>query len=325
MRSPVPGAYRRADLVLLFVLGILWGTAFTFITIGLDRFSPLLFAALRFDIMGLLIFVIAAARRRGSLVPRGARQWAAVGIASVLMTGSYHAFLFWGQQFTASGIAAVIVGLSPVITTGFTALLLREDRLGWRGAVGVLIGFGGILLLGSLKGGDPLDAQGLGELAVVVAIASWALGSVLVKKTKHGMDLFAFAAWQGLLGAAGLHVAAWLLEGRGEATWDAWGVGSLLYLAVISSGIGYLVYFRLIETVGPLRVNMVSYIAPVFANIAGLVVLKEELQVRAVLAFALIATSLTFVIRAKRPQPAPVPSASAAAPLHAEDPGRVGP
>src|SRR6185503_544221 len=102
--------------------------------------------------------------------------------------------------------------------------------------------------------------------------ASWALGSVLVKRSKHGMEVFSFAAWQALVGALGLHITTFLLERGGairESTdgWSlSWAFGALLYLSVISSGVGFIIYFRLVETVGPIRVNLVSYIAPVFAN-----------------------------------------------------------
>lgn len=306
----------------------MWGTAFTFITIGLDRFTPFLFASLRFDITGFLLLAVAAVRRKGPLFPQTRNQWTTVVIAGLLMTGAYHAFLFWGQDSTTSGIAAIIVGLSPVLTTVFSHSLLHEDRLGWRGILGVLIGFGGIIILGSLKEDQSFDAQFWGEAAVVAAIASWALGSVLVKRAKHGMEVFSFAAWQALVGALGLHITTFVLEGGGairesSSGWSMpWAFASLFYLAVISSGIGFIIYFKLVESVGPIRVNLVSYIAPVFANIAGIWILKETLELRAVFAFMLIATSLTLVIRSKRHPPA---APSAAALLQPEDLRRVGP
>lgn len=297
--TPVAGAYRRQDLTLLFILASIWGTAFTFITIGLDRFAPFQFAALRFDITGIVLLAVAAFRRKGPLLPQGRTQWGIVLTAGFLMTCLYHAFLFWGQQFTASGIAAIIVGLSPVLTIVFTHALLHDERVGWRGILGVGLGFLGIVLLGTLKKGG-FDEAWYGELAIVAAIAAWALGSVLVKRSKHGMDVFSFAAWQALVGAVLLHIVSLFLEGTPTVFWDAWGVGSLLYLAIVSSAVGFIMYFHLVETVGPLRVNVVSYIAPVFANVAGLLILKESIQFRGIVAFALIATSLTLVIRSPR-------------------------
>ncbi|HEX9816604.1 MAG TPA: EamA family transporter [Candidatus Thermoplasmatota archaeon] len=328
MRKLVAG-FRRNDLLLLLFLASIWGTAFTFITIGLDRFTPFLFASLRFDITGALLLAIAAIRRKGPLIPQTRNQWMTVITAGLLMTGAYHAFLFWGQDSTTSGIAAIIVGLSPVLTIVFTHAFLHDDRLGWRGILGVIVGLGGIIILGSLKEDQGFDAQFWGETAIVAAITSWALGSVLVKRAKHGMEVFSFAAWQALVGALGLHLTTFVLEGGGEIRestdgWSlTWAVASLLYLAVISSGIGFIIYFKLVESVGPIRVNLVSYIAPVFANIAAILILKEVLELRAIVAFALIVTSLTLVIRTK----AHPPAASAPAPggSESEDLRRVAP
>ena len=321
--------FRRKDLLLLFFLASIWGTAFTFITIGLDRFTPFLYASLRFDITGVLLLIVAAVRRKGPLIPQTRHQWMTVTMAGLLMTGAYHAFLFWGQDSTTSGIAAIIVGLSPVLTTVFTHAFLHDDRLGWRGVLGVVVGFGGIVMLGSLKEDQGFDAQFWGEAAVVAAIACWALGSVLVKRSKHGMDVFSFAAWQALVGALGLHLTTFLLEGGGEIreSTDGWSLSwaflSLLYLSVISSGIGFIIYFKLVESVGPIRVNLVSYIAPVFANVAAILILKETLELRAIVAFALIATSLTLVIRSKQHSPRePMPVAGVS---ESEDLRRVAP
>jgi drug/metabolite transporter (DMT)-like permease len=289
--------FRPANLALLAALGAVWGTAFMFISLGLRSFSPLLLAALRFDVSGLTLLAIALALRRGQLAPRGRRQWAAVGIAGLCNVAAYHGFLFWGQQFTTASVAAVIVGLNPVLTTVFSRALLEDERVGTRGLAGLGLGFGGIVLLATLKPGALLDARGLGELAVIAAIASWALGSVLVKRQRHGMDVFAFIAWHSFAGAAVLHGLAWGLEGGGRAAWDAGGLASLLYLAVLSSGLGFIAYFTLLERVGPIRTNVVSYLAPVGATLAAFAVLGQPFEPRAGLAYAVIALGFWLIAR----------------------------
>lgn len=284
------------NLVLLLALGALWGTAFMFITLGLPRFSPVLFAALRFDIAGAVLLAVAL-WRRAPMRPRGAPQWTAIGVAAVLNVGAYHAFLFWGQRFTTPAIAAVIVGLNPVITTVLSTWLLSDERLGWKGVLGLGLGFGGIVALAALKEGPLLDVRGLGELAAVAAILSWALGAILVRRQKHGMDVFAFTSWQMLVGAALLHVAALLLDRPYFVVWDAQGIVSLLYLAIVSSSLGFVMYFTLLERIGPIRSNLVSHVAPVFAALAGWAVLGTSIELRAVVAFLLIASGFALVAR----------------------------
>lgn len=285
-----------ANLGLLLFLGLIWGTAFMFITLGLPSFSPVLFAALRFDIAGGVLLLVALARK-AELRPRGRAQWAAILVSAVLNVGAYHAFLFWGQRFTTPAVAAVIVGLNPVLTTVFSRWLLEDERVGWHGMVGLGLGLGGIAMLATLKEGSLLDVRGLGELAIVAAIMSWAVGSILVRRTKHRMDVFAFTTWQMLVGAAFLHVASLALEGGGFATWDRDGVVSLLYLAVVSSSLGFVIYFTLLERIGPIRTNLVSHVAPVFAALSGFLVLGIPFELRAVVAFLLIAGGFLLVAR----------------------------
>lgn len=304
-----PGRLAGRNLGLLLVLAALWGTAFMFITLGLPSYSPLLFAALRFDIAGGVLLIVALARR-SPLWPRGGAQWAAIGVAATLNVGAYHALLFWGQRFTTPAIAAVIVGLSPILTTVMSRALLTDERVGWRGTVGLVVGLLGVIALATLRPGcvsifdDPAgalacvtDARGLGELAVLAAIASWALGGILVRRSKHGMDLFAFTAWQMLVGAVALHVGALVLDRPYFASWDASGVVSLLYLAIVSSSLGFLIYFTLLERLGPIRVNLVSQIAPVFAALAGWMVLGAPVEPRAFIGFLLIAAGFGLVAR----------------------------
>lgn len=308
----VTRGFRAQDLALLLGLGFVWGTAFMFIGLGLRGFSPVLFAALRFDLSALLLLAIALARRHGPLVPRGGAQWLAVAAAGVFNVAAYHGLLFWGQQFTTASIAAVIVGLNPVITTVFSHALLRDERVGAAGLLGLALGFAGIVALATARPGSLLDARGLGELAIVAAVASWALGSVVVKRSDHRMDTFAFIAWHSFAGAALLHGLALALERGGRADTSPAGLASLLYLAWASSGLGFIVYFTLLGRVGPIRVNLVSYVAPLFASLAGFAVLAEPLEPRAGLAFALIAAG--FALVARRPVPAHVEAAPALEP-----------
>jgi drug/metabolite transporter (DMT)-like permease len=303
--------FRSADAIMMGVLSLFWGLGFVFIKIGLDSFSPLAQGAARYYIAGAVLLVVAAVRGR-RLLPRDARSWAAVLVAAVLNTFGYTALLNWGEQYTTAGIVAVIVGLNPVITTVFTRAILPEDRVGVAGLAGLGLGLAGIVALVGLKPGQLLDAQGLGELAVVAAIASWALGSVVVRRLSHTMDLFAFVGWNILLGGVICHLGALAFEGGGRWVLDAPGIESILYLAIFSSAAGFALYYTLLHRVGPIRTNLVSHLAPIVTNVTGFVVLKNPFEWRALLAFALILSGFVLVAR-HRPVPPPVEEALPAA------------
>lgn len=293
-----------ADLGLLLLLGGVWGAGFFFIAVGLRDLSPFLLGALRFDVSAFVLLAYAMARSPRAWYPTGRRQWAIVTVVSILNILAYNALLNWGQQFTTAGVAAVIVGLNPVLTTVFSRGLLPDERVGLAGVAGLALGLGGIVVLATLKPGSLLDARGLGELAIVGAIAAWALGSVLVKRSRHGLKVVAFTAWQSLLGAGLLHVGALAFEGGGrmELTWT--GATAVLYLALFSGGFGFALYYFLLDRIGPIRVNVVSYLAPVAANLLGIWVLHDPFEWRALAAFALIAVGFYLVTRRTAPHAA---------------------
>lgn len=319
---------RGRNLLLLVILGALWGTAFLFITLGLESFSPILFAAFRFDVAGLAVLAVALAlaqRRRhvaatataggryAFLLPRGKAQWTAILVAAILNVGMYHVLLFYGQRTLSPAIAAVIVGLNPILTTVASRAFLTDERVGWGGILGLVLGFAGIVVLALAKPGASLaprdladmfavDAQRSAMLLALGAIAAWAIGSTLVRRTRHGMDVYAFTAWQMLVGAALLHVGALLVEGGGYARWNHTSVVSLLYLAIVSSSVGFVIYFTLLERVGPIRTNLVSHVAPIFAALSALLVLDVPIEARGALAFVLIAAGFGLVAK---PAPAP--------------------
>lgn len=319
-KTPDP-KYRRAhpqrvqrattNLWLLALLSVIWGTAFLFITLGLADFSPFLFAALRFDIAGPVVLVAAFLWVRKDALPRGRAQWAAVLATSTLNILGYHALLYWGQGHTFEAVASVIVGLNPVLTTAFSRALLKDERLKAMGLIGLAAGLGGIVLLQLLKPGQPFDIQGLGEFAVAGAVACWALGTVVSRRIDHKMKPVTLTAWQMLVGAVLLHITAFAIEGGGRMNWTLSGTGSLLYLALLSSGFGYFLFFFLVQRMGAIRTTLVSTLTPISATVAGVLVLQDPVLPRMLIAFALIVASFAMVTepwKARAPPPAPPPA-----------------
>ena len=291
--------YSARELAMLAGLSCMWGVSYLFIGHAVQRVSPILFAAIRFDIVFLVLLGGVAAARTG-LLPRGRASWTAVGVGALLNIGIYHALLFWGQTATSPAIAALLVGLNPVLTMLLTRLLMPEERLDARTAVGVGLGFAGMLVLALLKPGNWSDAAGIAELAVGGAILAWALGTVVARRTGHQTPLVTFVAWQAGLGAAVLHVLSLLFEPAPRLGFDAWTVVGLGYLTLVASCLGLLLFFALLERVGPTRSNVVSYGAAVVTAVTGLLFLGHPIEPRALLAFALILGGFGVMASARR-------------------------
>lgn len=299
------------NILLLVLLSVIWGTAFLFIDIGLDDFSPILYAALRFDIAGPVLLIAAFAWYRRDAIPRGRAQWSAILAASLLNILGYHALLYWGQQHTLEAVAAVIVGLNPILATVFSRVLLKDERVGILGAAGLALGLAGIIALSLLKPGQAFDIQGIGEFAVAAGVACWALGTVVTRRIDHKLPAASLTAWQMLVGAVLLHVTALALEGGGRVQWTTAGIGSLLYLALLSSAFGYFLFFFLVGRMGPIRTTVVSTLTPISATVAGVLVLHDPVEARMLIAFAMIVASFALVTEPwKRGAPATPPPAA---------------
>ncbi|MFC5279105.1 DMT family transporter [Halorubrum rubrum] len=291
---------RYRNLSLFLLLAAVWGSAFMAINAGLAYFPPVLFAAIRYDLAGVVMLAYAA-YVVDDPIPRGRGEWTLVAVGAVLLIAAYHAFLFVGQTDpeVTSAVASVTVGLSPVLTTVFARAFLPSERLTFLGVVGLLVGLAGA---GVLAAPDPANLAAGGTVAkflVFLAAASFALGSVLTRALDVGMEIETMEAWSMLFGAAIMHVVAvGLGESMAEVVWTADALLALGYLAVFASGLGYLIYFHLLDRLGPIEINLVSYVAPVFAALSGWLVLDEGLTPNTVAGFLLICCGFLLVKRA---------------------------
>jgi len=284
----IPSSYR--NLLLFMLLAAVWGSAFMAINLGLEYFPPVTFAAMRYEIAGVIMlgyaFWVA-----DTPVPQSRGEWILVGIGAVFLIAAYHAFLFVGQTDPAvtSAVAAILVSLSPVLTTAFARLLLPAERLTPVGIVGLLLGFAGVVVL---VNPDPSNLTGDGaaaKLLVLAAAVCFAFGSVLTRRTEAELEIETLEGWAMLLGGLLMHgVGLALGESHRSIEWTGEAIAALSYLAIAASAIGFLIYFDLLDRLGPIEINLVSYVAPVFAAVSGWLVLSEQLSPTAVAGFVLI-------------------------------------
>ncbi|MGM0590207.1 MAG: DMT family transporter [Halobacteriota archaeon] len=281
---------RYRNLLLFTFLAAVWGSSFMAINAGLADFPPVLFAAARYDIAAVAMLAYAW-YVVDDPIPRGWGEWGLVVIGSVLLIGGYNALVFVGQSdpTVTSAAAAVIISLSPVLTTGFARLLLPDERLTLLGVAGLLFGLVGVVVLAQPDPDNLLAGGFVARILLLGAAGCFALGSVLTRRSEVDMPMESMEAWSMVGGALLLHVVSLGVgESISDVRWTPEGIASLLFLAIVAGALGYLIYLDLIERLGAIEINLVTYVAPVFAALAGWIALKEAVELATVTGFLLI-------------------------------------
>jgi drug/metabolite transporter (DMT)-like permease len=276
------------DTSLLFVsLAILWGTSFVAIEVGLHHVPALAFAALRYDLAGVVVLAYAVtATNRWR--PRTREELASVLVPAVFVFGAYPALLYVGETYVSGAVAAVLVSLSPVLTTGIGSALDLEEPLTATGLVGVALGILGVGVVVDPTGGS-LDGGLVGVALVLAGTAAFSFGSVLARPFDAGLPKPTTQAWGMVGGAVALHLAS---LARGEtlanATWTTDAIVALAYLALASGAVAFLVYFELLDRIGATELTLVAYLEPVVAVIVGWAIFGDVVDPSTALGFAVI-------------------------------------
>ncbi|MBV9211880.1 MAG: EamA family transporter, partial [Acidobacteria bacterium] len=189
----------------------LWGTTYLGIRVGLETLPPMLFAGLRFLTAGLVLFTFVYFIK-GMRLPQG-REWLSQAIVGLTLLGVGNGLVVLAEQWIPSGAAALLVATSPFWVVGLERVLRDGERTNRRAMLGLLIGFGGLILLvapnlfGSTLNGYYL----LGAMAVQVGCASWSAGSVYSKHHQTSLSPFMAAAVQMLIAGVALTLLGTLL------------------------------------------------------------------------------------------------------------------
>jgi drug/metabolite transporter (DMT)-like permease len=274
--TSAPAAVSRSWLPPFLILAAVWGCSFVFIKLSVAEFSPLQVALGRV-LVGALVLCgwLAVTRDR---LPRGRTVWLHLGVVSLLANTLPFTLFAYGEQHITSVLAGIWNATTPLMTLVVVLAALPAERPTWQRLAGLGTGFAGVLVvLGAWRGiaGDQL----LGNLACLAAAACYGLAFPYVKRFLSVRDesAAALAAGQLLAATAVLGVACLLFTGAPGAV-SAKGVGSLLALGALGTGIAYVLAYRLVELAGATTSSTVTYVIPVFSTAAGVVVLSEPLS-----------------------------------------------
>lgn len=279
-------------MVRLALVMLLWAICFPLIAIGLTMAPPLTFAALRSFIAGACLLIPAYVW--GHCPLRGWRVWLILLAIGISITSIGFAGMFLAGGLVSPGIATVLSNSQPFIAAGLAFLVLGE-RLGPRLRVGMLLGFAGILLV-ALPGfnGDGTNSTLSGVSYILLAAIGVAIGNVLLKRLAGQVDTMMALGWQFVLGGIPLLVAARFYE-TPDISWSVYFVVVLLALGLLGTAVSYVLWFSLLQQGELNRLNIFTFLTPVFALLIGAAFFNERMQWSEVIGTLLILASVWWI------------------------------
>jgi drug/metabolite transporter (DMT)-like permease len=291
----------RFAVILAFGLVYLfWGSTYLAIDIAVQSIPPALMCGVRFSIAGVVMLAVCAAT--GRRIWYSAKQIALASVVGILLLMGGNLTLSWAELTVPSGLAALIIAITPLWFLVLDSLLLGHHRISWRGKAGLALGLVGLLVLfwPELHSSSPLGRRELfSSIALLGGSFLWALGSVLSKRWQSGMDVFSATGWQVTAAGAANFLFAFAVGDFSRVAWTTRGVSAVLYLVVCGSWIGYTAYIWLLEHVPTSKVSTYAYVNPVVAVFLGWLILHERVDRFIVMGSVIVVLSVILVTSAK--------------------------
>lgn len=280
-----------------------WGTGYLAIRIGVADTPPLLFAGLRILAAGALLtgwLVL-----RGVSLPKG-RDWGRLTLVGLALEGVANGVLAWSAQWVPSGMLALLIAVTPFWMVGLEAVLPGGERVTRQMALGLALGFGGLvwLLAPRLPGISPDAGLALGSLMVQVVCLSYAAGSIYARRRPALVKPLMGAGIQMLAAGAALVAAGSIAGEWGRFRLEGRAAGAFVYLLLFGSLLGYSSYVYALQKLPLSVVSLHRYINPAVAVLLGWAVLGETLGPSEVAAVAVIFAGV-LVVQRSQPKPSP--------------------
>lgn len=313
------------SIVLAFtIIYLSWGTTYLAIKEGVATLPPCLFGGTRILLAGLILFVYLLVRGQSIRLPRPVFWRMALGGAIMFVGGN--GLINVAEKTEASGVAAVLVATTPLWMALLEAIFPWGERITFRGWLGVICGLAGVLVLLAPKLEHPATLlRNTGPLLVLGSSFAWAVGSFILRHGQWRGNPVVAAAYQMIVGGAGLTLVGLSLGEHHQLTPEAFtpnAVFAFFYLLLIGSLLGYVAYSWLLNHVSATMAGTYAYVNPVVAIYVGWLFADESITVWIIAGMVIILAGVALVRTGgvqrvpttapsdlpKQPKPTPRPS-----------------
>jgi drug/metabolite transporter (DMT)-like permease len=290
---------RSIKILVWLILCLIWGTTWIFIKIGLQDLPPIGFAAARFLLASIIIFIIILIQ--GIDLPRTRNQWRLVALTGILQFALNYSAVFWSEQHITSGLAAVLQAMITVFGLLLAWIFLPNERITAQKIIAVLIGITGVAIIFN----DQLRVENwmafLGCVAIVAGAYAAAQASILIKAKACGIHPASLVFCQMLWGLPFIIVYSLIKEGDPldfHWTWRA--VVCVLYLTLFGTIMAFWLYYWLLSKIESTKAMMISLVTPLIAVFVGAIFLGETLPPQTGIGGILIIAGIGLIVFRRR-------------------------
>ena len=286
--STINVTMKPIEWLLLVLLSLLWGGSFFFNRIAVATLPPLTVVTLRVAIAALVLNLLVAFGARGrATAPTPWRQFFVMGLLNNVIPFS---LIVWSQTRIASGLASILNATTPLITIVLAHVVTRDERITWGKALGLVLGLGGLIVVVGPAALAGVGSNVAAQAAVLLAACSYAAAGVYGRVFRSlGIAPLRTASGQVTAAATMLLPIAlavdrpWLLPVPGADV-----LGALAGLALLSTALAYIVYFRILSTAGASNLLLVTLLIPITAITLGAAVFGERLALHQIGGMAIV-------------------------------------
>lgn len=278
------------------LLGIIWGSTWLFIKLGLEDLPPFSLAGLRFLMASGVMWGYLALRR--IRLPRSRQAWVLMLVTGLLTFGLDYGLVFWGENHIPAGLTLILFSIMPLFVLILAHFIVPAERMTRGKLIGILVGIGGVAVIFSrhLEIADSLAVWG--AVAILAGAAFAAVSTVLVRRFGGDIDPAVLTTGQMTIGCIPLLLIGFLFEGSPLSFhWTSMGWISLIYMAIVGSAMAFVLLYWLLKQIGAVRSGLIIPFSTVVAVILGIIVLGEAFTWRTALGGLLVIAGLLVASR----------------------------
>ena len=264
------------NMILLCLLGAIWGTSYLFIKIIVHEVPPLTLVAGRTGFAALILWILIFLSKIER--PKDNKIWRAFAVVGLLNGAIPYTLISWGEQYIPSGWAALLQATTPIFTILAAHFLTQDDRINGKKTLGVILGFTGVglLMLPEIRAGRLALTWGM--LAIVGSSISYALSSIYARKHLKGLSPILSSAGQLSFGFIYIFPLSMIFDHPFSLTPSLAAVLSWTALILLGTVVGYIIFYTLLERSNATFAVSVTYVVPIFGLILGAIFLIETLS-----------------------------------------------